>query len=195
MLHQGTVRLETERLILRRFAPADVEAVFRNFESDRLMTTYLRWQAAERIETAQAVVSDWVANYGRADFYQWAIVPKTLDEPIGTISVVRMDERVGSVAIGYCIGSRFWHQGYTSEALATLIPFFFEAVQVVRLEAQHDPENVRSGHVMCACGLQYEGTLRQSDWSNRGIVDAATYAMTRSDYAAWKNRKKAADGR
>ena len=33
-------------------------------------------------------------------FYQWAIVPRDLGEPIGTISVVEQDDRVGKAAIG-----------------------------------------------------------------------------------------------
>ncbi len=35
---------------------------------------------------------------------------------------------------------------------------------------------------MKKCGLIYEGTLRKSDWSNKGIVDACMYGMLASDY-------------
>ncbi len=182
MEHKGTVRLETERIILRQFVKEDYQAVFNNFESDVEMTKYLRWKATDNVDTAIRVVNDWVDHYENKDFYQWAIVPKDLGEPIGTISVVAMDEITKKVHIGYCIGSKWWHQGYTSEALATIIPFFFEEVKVKRIEAQHDPNNPNSGKVMEKCGMKYEGTLRQYDWSNQGIVDAAMYGMLASDY-------------
>ena len=100
----------------------------------------------------------------------------------GSVSVVDMDERTEKVHIGYCIGSKWWHSGYTSEAFAAILPFFFEQVGVKRVESQHDPNNPNSGLVMKKCGLIYEGTLRAADWSNKGIVDACMYGILASDY-------------
>ncbi len=182
MNHKGTVRLETDRIILRRFTQDDATAMFNNFESDKIMTKYLRWKAAETKEEALEVLNGWIVNYEKDDFYQWAIVPREIGEPIGTISVVGLDEKIDKVHIGYCIGSKWWHQGYTSEALATIISFFFEKVGVNRIESQHDPNNENSGKVMLKCGLKYEGTLRQNDLNNQGIVDAVMYGMIASDY-------------
>lgn len=184
MEHKGTVRLESKRIILRPFTKEDYESVYKNFESDSLMTKYLRWKAAEKPEKAVEVVNEWIENYKNKDFYQWAIVPREIGEAIGTISVVEMNEQIGKVHIGYCIGTKWWHQGYTSEALATTIPFFFEQVKVNRIESQHDPNNPNSGKVMQKCGMKYEGTLRQNDWNNQGIVDAAMYGLLKSDYHA-----------
>ena len=84
--------------------------------------------------------------------------------------------------VGYCIGSRWWRQGITREAFAAVIDYFFREVGANRIESQHDPHNPRSGHVMRACGLTYEGTLRQGDWSNRGIVDACVYSLLREEW-------------
>ena len=35
---------------------------------------------------------------------------------------------------------------------------------------------------MIKCGLTYEGTLRKSDFSNKGIVDASIYSILASEY-------------
>ena len=48
--------------------------------------------------------------YKNKDFYQWAIVLKEIDQPIGTISVVNMNDRLDIVHIGYCIGSKWWNR-------------------------------------------------------------------------------------
>ena len=37
MEYKGTVRIETSRLILRRFTVEDIEPAFRNWESDEKM--------------------------------------------------------------------------------------------------------------------------------------------------------------
>ncbi len=188
MQHVGTVRLETDRLILRRFREGDAEAMFHNWANDPAVTKFLRWPTHTDPETSRAVLRDWVARYAGNDYYHWAVVPKadSLDEPIGAIGAVEQNERLGSIQIGYCIGRRWWRQGVASEAFAGIIPFFFDVVKANRIEAQHDPNNPNSGKVMAKCGLRFEGTLRQADYSNQGIVDAARYALLASDYGAAK---------
>lgn len=37
---------------------------------------------------------------------------------------------------------------------------------------------------MQKCGMKYEGTLKQNDWSNQGIVDVAMYGLLKSDYCS-----------
>ena len=44
--------------------------------------------------------------------------------------------------------------------------------------------NPNSGKVMLKCGLKYEGTLREADISNKGVVDAAMYSILASEYFA-----------
>lgn len=182
MEHKGTVRIETPRLVLREFSMDDTDAAFRNWESDDKVTEFLRWTTMHSVSETEDVMREWVDNYVDKSFYQWAIVPKNLGEPIGTISVVGMDEKTEKVHIGYCIGSKWWKQGYTSEAFSAIIPFFFQTVKVKRIEAQHDPNNPNSGMVMKKCGLRYEGTLKKADWSNKGIVDACMYGLVAEDY-------------
>ena len=182
MEHKGTVKIETERLVLRRFEEKDIEPAYRNWTSSEKVTEFLRWLPHDSVEETEGVLKIWINNYEKNNFYQWAIVLKELGEPIGTISVVGMKEKSDTVHIGYCIGEAWWHKGYTSEAFAAIIPFFFENVKVGRIESQHDPNNPNSGKVMEKCGLKYEGTLRKSDWSNKGIVDACMYALLAEDY-------------
>lgn len=182
MEHKGTVCIETKRLLLRPFTEADIPYAFDNWTSDSKVTEFLRWPTHQDITVTENVLKDWIENYKDKTFYQWAIVLKEIDQPIGTISVVDMDERTGKVHMGYCIGSKWWKSGYTSEAFSGVIPFFFHDVKAKRIEAQHDPNNPNSGKVMEKCGLSFEGVLRNADWSNKGIVDACMYGLLAEDY-------------
>lgn len=178
MKHLGTEYLETERLILRRFAIEDAGAMYKNWASDDEVTKYLMWPSHSNISVTQAVLNDWISSYSENDFYQWAIVLKENgSEPIGSISVVSHNDDVGMVHIGYCIGRKWWHMGITSEALQCVIDFFFNEVGVRRIESRHDPRNPNSGAVMKKCGMQYEGTMRKSDRNNQGICDACYYSI------------------
>ena len=181
MKHCGTQRLETERLILRRFVIEDSAAMYKNWASDEEVSKYLMWPTHSSPEISRGVTEDWVNSYSDEKFYQWAIVPKDIGEPIGGISVVHMNEEVSMVHIGYCIGKTWWHKGITSEALKAVMDFLFDEVDVNRIESRHDPRNPNSGKVMKKCGMKYEGTLRSSDWNNQGICDACYYALLKSE--------------
>ena len=181
MKHCGTKRLETERLILRKFVMEDSVAMYKNWASDEEVTRYLTWPTHPNPEISKSVIKDWITSYSDENYYQWAIVLKDKEEPIGSISVVHMNEAASKVHIGYCIGKTWWHRGITSEALKAVMDFLFEEVDVNRIEARHDPQNPNSGKVMKKCGMKYEGTLRSSDWNNQGICDACYYALLKSE--------------
>lgn len=182
MQHLGTKTLETERLVLRRFRVEDAQAMFDNWAGDPQVTTYLSWPTHLSPDDSAAILSDWVEAYERDSQYLWAITLRSLgDVPIGSISAVRLDERTETAEIGYCIGRRWWRQGITSEALAALISFFFDEVGLNRVEARHDPRNENSGRVMMKCGMRYEGLKREADRHNKGIADAALYAILKRD--------------
>ncbi len=181
--HCGTVRLETDRLILRQFTILDAEPMFNNWASDPEVTKYLTWLPHADVDVSRTVLEDWIKSYDRKNYYQWAIVPKDNDgEPIGSISAVRMNDDVEKIHIGYCIGRKWWHQGIMSEALKAVMDFFFDKVEANRIESRHDPNNPHSGMVMKKCGMKYEGRLRSSDRNNQGICDADWYALLRDEH-------------
>jgi len=184
MNHLGTKQLETERLILRRFTVEDAGAMYRNWASDPEVSKYLTWPCHASPEVSVRCLTDWAEQYAKPDYYQWAIVPKAVGEPIGSISVVGYDSRIGQPEVGYCIGKPWWRQGYTSEALGRVIDFLFGEAGASRVESRHDPRNPNSGAVMRKCGMTYEGTLRQADWNNQGICDVCMYGILAEEWQA-----------
>lgn len=182
MKHCGTQRLETARLILRRYVNADAAAMYKNWASDKEVTKFLTWPAHSSQEISRSVIEDWVNRYSNERYYHWAIVLKDNgEEPIGDIAVVNIKENISMTHIGYCIGRNWWHKGITSEALKAVMEFLFDVVDAKRIEARHDPRNANSGKVMEKCGMKYEGTLRSSDWNNQGICDACYYALLKTE--------------
>lgn len=186
MQHLGTKRIETDRLILRRFSAEDAEVMYRNWASDPQVTKYLTWPAHETTEVTKAVLSDWVSAYDNLDNYQWAIELKDIAEPIGSISVVSHNDRVELAHIGYCLGRQWWGKGIMTEALAAVMAFLFREVGLQRIESRHDPRNGGSGVVMRKCGMKFEGCLRRSDWNNQGICDADWYAILKEEWESGK---------
>ena len=182
MKHCGTQKLETDRLILRKYIAEDAIAMYKNWASDKEVTKFLTWPAHSNPEISQSIINNWVSRYSNDDYYHWAILLKDNgEEPIGDIAVLNIKENTSTAHIGYCIGRAWWHQGITSEALKAVMDFLFDRVDIKRIDARHDSRNPNSGKVMKKCGMEYEGTLRSSDWNNQGICDACYYALLQSE--------------
>ena len=182
MNHQGTKSIETPRLILRRFTLEDAPAMYRHWANDPEVTKYLTWPTHPSVQVSEAVLQSWVSCYVNPDYYQWAIVLKDMGEPIGSMAVVKQDDKVGKAEIGYCIGRSWWGQGIMTEAFQAVIDYLFGEVGVQRIEAGHDPNNPASGAVQRKCGLKYEGTFRRRIRSNQGITDVAWYSILKEEW-------------
>ena len=176
MNHIGTIELATERLTLRRFTIEDAESMYYNWASEDEVTRFLTWPTHKSVEDSEMVIDQWIKSYEDKKTYQWAIELNDLEQPIGSISAVKVDDEIDAVEVGYCIGTKYWNKGYVTEALAEVIRFFMNEVGASRVCARHDVANPNSGEVMKKAGMDYEGTLRQSAKNNQGIVDSAVYA-------------------
>ncbi len=181
LTHIGSQIIETPRLVLRRSALTDRDAMFRNWASREEVTKYLTWPPYKDLDAVTQRLQLWQDRYQEQAYYHWLIELKELGQPIGSIGSVELDERVCSVEIGYCLGDAWWHQGIMTEALSAVIAFFFDKVGMNRIEAKHDPNNPHSGAVMAKCGMVYEGTMRQCSRNNQGICDLAVYAILKED--------------
>lgn len=183
MKHKGTITIETERLILRRFELSDGEAMYKNWASDSEVTKFLTWPPHSSVEVTKDILKSWYDSYKNKNYYQWAIVLKDNGkEPIGSIGAVSQDENIDMVHIGYCMGKKWWKKGIMSEALSAVIDYFINNIAANRIESRHDPRNPNSGKVMMKCGLKYEGTMKKADRNNQGICDCSVYGLIADDY-------------
>ncbi|MBR4471100.1 MAG: GNAT family N-acetyltransferase [Erysipelotrichaceae bacterium] len=183
----GTKRIETERLILRRFTPEDAKDMYENWASDPLVTKYLTWPVHESVEVSKMVIGSWIASYHDGGYFNWAIESKDDGKVIGNISVVKLKEEALAADIGYALSRSYWGQGIMTEALKAVMDFLFDEVGLNRVAACHDPNNPASGRVMEKAGMKYEGILREAGKNNTGICDEVWHSMIRSERTDRKN--------
>ena len=62
MNHLGTVLLETERLILRRFRETDIDDMYNNWASSDNVTRFLTWPAHSSKNVTRKV-RFWISKY------------------------------------------------------------------------------------------------------------------------------------
>ena len=181
--HTGTVRLETERLVLRPTSVFDAEQIYNNWASDPEVTKYLTWQPHADVEVTKSILASWDKENERLDYYHWGMELKETGEIIGTTGTLGIDEKNQCTELGYCMSRTYWGKGYMTEAVAAIIEYLFEVVGLNRITSRHDPDNVGSGRVMQKNGMIFEGIQRQAYYcERRGFYDLVSYAILREDF-------------
>ena len=180
--HQGTKKLETERLILRQFKIEDYVEMYNNWACEDVVTKFLTWQTHTNQDVTKSVLADGISKYANKDFYNWAIELKEENRLIGNISVVSLREETLSAILGYCMGSKWWGKEIMPEAGKAVLKYLFEEVGFNRIAANHDKNNPKSGRVMQKIGMTYEGTLRSAGFCNQGIIDDVRYSILKSEW-------------
>lgn len=163
MIQENTPRMETERLILRRFAEDDIPAildVFGDVEANR----FLPWFPLKSLDEAAAFYRErFAAVYARPSGCMYAICFKGGDVPIGYIHA----DADPPHDFGYALATPYWHRGITTEAGRAVI----ERVRAAGwpfLTATHDVNNPRSGAVMRKLGMRYAYSYREH-WMPKDI--------------------------
>ena len=179
--HLGSVVLESERLLLRPFVLEDAPAMFK-YASDKESTQFMRFSTHQSIQDSKDIINIWVKESANPAFYNWAIVCKECNELIGSIGLVDVNEFHLLAEVGYILRRDHWRKGLATEALSTVIRFWFVRLGMNRLESCHSIENPASGRVMEKAGMVREGVKREYFPTDHGFVDCPIYAITRSDY-------------
>ena len=140
-----SIRIETARLVLRRFEESDIEAIYLLF-SDKEVNTFLPWHPLKDMNEAK----DFFEKRLKGKKYCFAVCLKDDDHPIGYVHAEEDD----SHDFGYALRKEYWHQGIVSEVSNTVIKLLKEE-GIPYITATHDKNNPRSGTVMKRIGMKY----------------------------------------
>lgn len=180
--------LETKRLILRRMNMNDAKDVFA-YSKDPEVARYVLWSAQKELWEAKDYCRFMMRRYRNDQPSSWGIIDKATNRLVGTIGYMDYNEDNATVEVGYSLARWLWNGGYMTEALTRVIAYTFEAMDVNRIEAQHELENPSSGRVMQKCGMRKEGELRQRLYNKGRYVDVALYAILKEDYDKIKGQQ------
>lgn len=146
--HTGTIKIETNRMILRKFNFEDANDMLKNWISNPIIQNNYGEPTYNTLDDVNILLKNWISNYDDNKFYRWAIILKDTKENIGQIAFCRVYTDISVAEIEYCIGEKFWGNGYATEALEAIIKFAFMYPKFRKLEAFHRDENYRSGRVL-----------------------------------------------
>lgn len=172
--------LETPRLRLRPFEDRDVDGLF-ELESDPMVMRYgshTPWTTrAQAVEKLAIILSR--EHAGAA--FTWVVADKETDALIGDTVLFRVEREHGRCELGYALLPPHHGKGYGLEAVRAAVTWAFGTLGLRRIEADADPRNVRSCHLLEKVGFRREGYLRERWCVGGEIQDAAFYGLLKPD--------------
>ncbi len=157
-----TKLLETNRLILRRFTPADVDHLFA-LDNDPEVMRYLNGgEPVAREVVAHEILPAFIrASEGDDLLGYWAASEKATGGFAGWFSLKRHDDAPPSeVSLGYRFRRAAWGQGYATEGARYLITLAFARPDIQRVVASTYEDNAASRRVMEKLGMTHVRNFR-----------------------------------
>jgi aminoglycoside 6'-N-acetyltransferase len=159
------IYFETPRLILRPFKNEDI-LPFSRYRSDPEVAKYQGWDIPFTIEQAAKFVREMKAKIpGEAgQWYQIAIELKSSSKMIGDCAFHRFAQDPAQAEIGFTLAQDFHGQGYGTEAIFRLLEYLFVDLNLHRVRANCDPQNIASIRLLQKVGMRHEGCFVGSLW-------------------------------
>ena len=165
-----TPLLETDGLALRPLEPArDAAALFPAFGDSALMR-YWPYPAYRDPDQLAKSFGDWATRPGDAN---WAVTTDGGDA-LGHLTLYHFQTGVLEVSIVLLPAAHGC--GLARRALTAILPHGFEVMRANRIQAEIHPDNAASIRAFEAAGFVFEGRLRATYMSHRGVRDSLMYA-------------------
>jgi [ribosomal protein S5]-alanine N-acetyltransferase len=147
--------IETERLLIRKFKPADAVELF---EYLSLQEVY-RFEPGEPISIDEAV--DLAAERAEADNFL-AVILKESGKLIGHLYFEqRQPADLRTWEMGYILNPKYQKRGYGSEAASALVDYAFANLHPHRIMARCDQQNHASWKLLEKIGFIREGDFKR----------------------------------
>ena len=187
--------IATERLLLRPFAPGDLDALVA-IHGDPDVVRYVPWDVRDRAELRDVLREKEqrtvLAEVG--DGLNLAAVTADGGDLVADVSLIwRSDEhRLGEV--GYLLHPAFTGRGYATEAARALLRVGFEAFGLHRIIGRIHARNTGSARVLERLGMRREAHLVENEWLKGEWADEVVYAMLEREWDAIASRSDIAAG-
>lgn len=176
--------LETTRLLLRLFQENDVHA-FADYRSDPDVARYQSWDVPYSAAQAAAFVAamQHVRPGAAGEWLQIAIQLKATNQLIGDCAFCVLEDEPQQAEIGFTLARQHHGSGYATEALRRLLDYLFAELNLHRVRAICDADNLASARLLERIGLRREGHFIENIWFKGRWGSEYSYAVLRREWA------------
>lgn len=162
-------RIETERLILRRYKETDIDAIY-EIITDKRLTEYISYPSYTKEQELECI-KKWISNADENKKEKWVIELKHTQEVVGKIDVNTVNEKNNYCNVGYTIRYKYWGNGYAAEALKAVSEHLLNNSGYYLIECSCNENNIASVKTMKKAGFKKDGYI-----ANRRINKDGTYS-------------------
>lgn len=172
--------LETPRLVLRKIEDSDLQTIFR-LQSDPEITRYFGRPPHSRIEQSEELLYKINDGLKNGTSIRWAITLRPSLAMIGSTGFWRWNQPHRNAEIGYELDAAHWGKGIMVEAIRPTLAFGFRAMNLHRVEANIDPDNLGSRRVLEKLGFQQEARIRENWFDGSRFTDTVHFGLLENE--------------
>ncbi len=173
--------LQSERLCFREINENDIPEVMElrgNTDNMKFIPRPLVTNEAEALAHITMILDKRKEN----DAINWVITEKDSDSLIGIIGFFRTQHENFRSELGYMILPQHHGKGYVTEAIATVLSFGFNTLNLHSVNAIIDPNNFASEKVLQKNRFRKEAHFVQDFFWNNEFLDSAHYGLLKSEF-------------
>ncbi|MBI3511926.1 MAG: GNAT family N-acetyltransferase [Bacteroidetes bacterium] len=168
--------LHTERMVLCRIVKEDAEEMFR-MRCETKGRKYLERDAPASVEEIHELIGKIDHGISNNEVISWAMKEKDSKKLIGNISFHKTNPQHHRAEIGYQLFSEYWNKGFASEAIQRVIAFGFEVMKLHSIEANVNPLNEVSIHLLQKFNFVKEAHFKENYFYNGKFFDTGIYSL------------------
>jgi len=162
-------KIETERLILRRYKESDIDAIYEIITDERL-SKYIKFPKLSKQEELECI-RQWIKDADESKYEKWVIELKENSIVLGNIDVNTVMKKHNYCNVGYTIRYDYWGNGYAAEALKAVSDYLLDERGYYLVECSCNELNIQSSKVMLKAGFKKDGYI-----ANRRLNKDGTYS-------------------
>lgn len=180
-------KIESERIVLLRPYPSTPDVAMEVFKKINLSRETLRkwlgWVDATQKPEDVWLVNGSHENWEKGCGYAYLIRHKETNEVLGSIDLMKYNEKNKSAEIGAWLSDDAVGYGYITEALRCLEKIVFDQ-GLNRIVILNETKNIRSVNIPKRGGYILEGTMRSYKWNEKrqSFCDVYIWSKLKSDW-------------
>jgi len=176
--------IKTPRLILREIVESDFTDLY-ELDSDPEVHRFLGNNPVQNIKQSKEIIKRIHQQYKDFGLGRWAIIDRFTHEFIGwsglKFETMPINNQTGYYDLGYRLKRKYWGKGIATEAALESLKYGFTVLNLEKICAAAQIENIPSNKILKKVGLKYTETfefegekcnwyeIEKSDWQEKKL--------------------------